>query len=698
MQVFRVAEASSGALAKLRRRVRHILAGSLGLLMLAAGPEASAAKSQGFSQPNLSRNDSRQTREIKVQLLADSYLFQLPGATGQVESALREVAAEFKRLFALTFVPSGWSTWESDQGSRNVQELAEKFRTAIKGRGADLILAVTARSDLQSEYSGLALFKASTIIIVYTPDQAGLKKLIKHELGHVFGAVHVPDQGSVMSCSGEGHNFDAANENIIRLGRQRSFEPVVFPFSPEIQARIEGSYLKIRENITQLKEIKLLFSASGSGPPGQETKCLSDVFLMLAQLELEKNNYDRASDFCGEALLLNPGDLETMNLQAISFRQAGRTQEAINLYRIILEIKPDFSEALYNLGVALSELNRLAEAEKAYLKVIKLNPRLAQAYHNLGDVYFKQGRLDEAEQQFLKAIELWPSYASAYSNLGEIYWRRKDRIKAREYAEKTLSLQPESTQARNLLGNLLRDSGKPAEALNEYQKILAREPESARAYYNLGVSLTDLGQWSEARQAFEQAIKIEAKMAEAYGGLGLCYLQQGDLEQAIKFLLTARQLGFKDPALSLNLSYAYLNIKDWPKAEEEAWRAIAEQPDLALGYNNLGLALAQQNKLDEARMRLEEALKIDPQDRGTVINLAMVELSLKNEERALELFLKALVLNPEDSQNGLIYNNIAVIYFHREKYELSWEFAQKALQAGFKVDNNLLQALIKKLK
>ncbi|NMC66291.1 MAG: hypothetical protein GYA53_09170, partial [Acidobacteria bacterium] len=76
----------------------------------------------------------------------------------------------------------------------------------------------------------------------------------------------------------------------------------------------------------------------------------------------------------------------------------------------------------------------------------------------------------------------------------------------------------------------------------------------------------------------------------------------------------------------------------------------------------------------------------------------MVELSLKNEERALELFLKALVLNPEDSQNGLIYNNIAVIYFHREKYELSWEFAQKALQAGFKVDNNLLQALIKKLK
>ncbi len=698
MPVLRITEASPGTLVKLRGRLRLILAGGLCLLALAAGPETLAAKSRTYSRPDLSQDNSRETREIKVQLLADSYLFGLPGATGQIESALREVSAEFKRLFALTFVTSSWAAWESDQGGRNVQELAEKFRTAPKGRGADLVLAVTARSDLQTDYSGLALFKASMIIIVYTPDQASLKKLIKHELGHVFGAVHVPDQGSIMSCSGEGHNFDAANENIIRLGHERSFKPVAFPFSPEIQARIEGSYLKIRENIIQLKEIKLLFSASGPGQPGQETKCLSDVFLMLAQLELEKHNYGQASDFCGEALLLNPGDLEAMNLQAISFRQAGRTQEAVNLYRIILEIKPDFSEALYNLGVALSELNRLAEAEKAYRQVIKLNPRLAQAYHNLGDVYFKQGRLAEAEQQFLKAIELWPSYASAYSNLGEIYWRRKDRTKAREYAEKALSLQPESTQARNLLGNLLRDSGKPAEALNEYQKILAKEPESARAYYNLGVSLTDLGQWSEARQAFEQAIKIEAKMAEAYGGLGLCCLQQGDLEQAIKFLLIARQLGFKDPALSLNLSYAYLNINDWPKAEEEARRAIAEQPDLAPGYNNLGLALAQQNKLEEARMRLEEALKLDPQEVGTVLNLAMVELSLKNEERALDLFLKALVLNPGDSQNGLIYNNIAVIYFHQEKYELSWGFAQKALQAGFKVDNNLLEALVKKLK
>jgi len=125
---------------------------------------------------------------------------------------------------------------------------------------------------------------------------------------------------------------------------------------------------------------------------------------------------------------------------------------------------------------------------------------------------------------------------------------------------------------------------------------------------------------------------------------------------------------------------------------------VEAEPGLATGYNNLGVALAQQNKLEEARMALDRALKIDPRDREVLINLAMIELSLQNEGRALQLFLRALAIDPENSQNGLIYNNLAVIYFHLEKYELSWEFVQKALQTGFKVDENLINDLIKKLK
>ncbi|MDD8019585.1 MAG: tetratricopeptide repeat protein [Acidobacteriota bacterium] len=636
-------------------------------------------------------------RQIRVQLLADDDLNHSPEAMNRVESSLAEISDEFESLFGLTFIPAGWSSWEADKGSHNIQELVEKSNLFLPGKKADLVLAVTARTNLQPEYSGLALFRNSVVIIVYTSDRTKLRKLIKHEFGHVFGAVHVPEPASVMSCSGKGDDFDASNQAIIKLMRERSFESLANPFPLDIRMHVEKTYLQIRENIRQLSQVKPLLAPVPAGEASEQTRCLSDVFLMLAQIELEKNDYQRAINFCEEALRLAPSDLEAMNLQAVSFRQAGRLQEAVNLYKLILDIKPDSSDALYNLGIALSQLNQFAEAEKAYLEAIRINPYLAQARHNLGDLYFKQGRLDEAEEQFFKAIEIFPAYTSAYLNLGEIYWREKNGQKARQYAEKALSLEPESSQAMNLLGNILRQSGKPDEAIGEYQKALERAPESAQVYYNLGISLIDLGRWTEARNCFEQAIKINFNMAEAYGGLGLCYLHEGEMKEAIRFLLKARELGFKDPALSVNLSYAYLNIKDWQKAEEEARQGVALQPGLSLAYNNLGIALAQQNKFEEARTVLEKALNLDPQDVEAVINLAMVELSLKNEERALELFLKALALDPEDSQKGLIDNNIAVIYYHQGKYHLSWEFAQKALQAGFKVNEAWLNDLKEKL-
>lgn len=641
---------------------------------------------------------SGQLRPIKVQLVGDRELFRQSQATARVESALKEVSAEFERLFSLSLVSAGWFSWKADHREDQLQELAETLSLSAKGRRAEIILAVTGRSNLRSEYSGSALLKSSLIAIIYTPDEEKLCRLIKHELGHIFGAVHVPEPGSVMSCFGGGDNFDRYNLEIIKLARERSFEPSVFPFPAEVQTSLEKVYLQIREKILGDSRLKSLFSASMTAEAGEEVQCLNDVFLMLAQLELEKNNYDRSLSFIEEALIINPGDLDAMNLQAISLRQAGRIQEAVSIYKIILQIRPDFSEALYNLGLALSELGQLEEAEKVYLRAIRINPDLAPAYHNLGDLYLKQGRLDEAEKQFLKAIEFRPGYVSAYVNLGEIYRRKGDKDRAREYAEKALSLKPDSGQARNLLAHILRDSGKAVEALDAYQQVLAGNPTSAQAYYNLGVSLTDVGQWEEAEKSFETALKIDPNLAEGYGGLGLCALQRGEVDKAIQLLVKARNLGFKAPALSLNLSYAYLNKKDWLRAEQEARQAVEVEPGLATGYNNLGIALAQQNKLEEARVALEKALKIDPRDRQVLINLAMVELSLQNEGRALELFLRALAIDPQNSQNGLIYNNLAVIYFHLEKYELSWEFVQKALQAGFKVDESLINNLIKNLK
>lgn len=642
-------------------------------------------------------------REITIRLAADEELEERFVSRERVESLLKEVSREFEKLFGFSLRCQGWERWKSPDRARSLEELAEELDRAEIKRGADILIAITGQPDLELEYTGFSLFRVGTVVIIYTPDRYILKKLLLHELGHVFGAVHVPSASSIMSCGGEGQNFDRDNLEIIRLGQQRHFRPFGFPFPESIRGELERIYLRIRDRIVEDREIKRL--VGGQIPAvrldvtaRKRAVCLADCSLMLAQFQLEKGEYNRAVEYCEEALAMSPGSYEALNLKAIALRRAGRVDEAIELYKNILKDSPGQVRVLYNLGIAYGRQNRLAEAEEIYLKVLSARPDFIEAHNNLGEIYLRQDRLTEAEKEFQKAIELHDEFALAYANLAEVLLRLKNLSRAAEYAEKALAIDPEMTAALNMKGNILRQKGQLEEASKYYKKALARNPKNEKTLYNLGVVASDLKRPEEAREYFLKAIEADPVLPEAHAGLGLSYLQEGKWDEAIRNFKRAVELGYRSPVLHVNLSYAYLALKKWTEAEAEARLAIDRQPGLALAYNNLGIALAQQNRLEEAREALERSLELNPLDRDAVLNLAAVEFSLGHEDRALELFLKAVVLNPQHPANGPVYNNLAVIYYRRGQYEQSWEFCLKALQSGVRVDPEFVAELRKKIK
>ena len=71
---------------------------------------------------------------------------------------------------------------------------------------------------------------------------------------------------------------------------------------------------------------------------------------------------------------------------AVNILNEGKTEEAENLFRMILESQPKNIEANHYLGISLQKLGKLKEAEKSYRKVIKLNPDYGHAYQNLGNI------------------------------------------------------------------------------------------------------------------------------------------------------------------------------------------------------------------------------------------------------------------------------------------------------------------------
>src|SRR5689334_17271704 len=99
-------------------------------------------------------------------------------------------------------------------------------------------------------------------------------------------------------------------------------------------------------------------------------------------------------------------------------------------------IKPPFTEPnfmplnitngedRFQQGVILQNAGRIEEARRCYLEVLNVNPNHSKALQNLGIIELSAGRTDAALPLLTRSITIDPNDADAYNTLGEIYRAR----------------------------------------------------------------------------------------------------------------------------------------------------------------------------------------------------------------------------------------------------------------------------------
>ena len=188
-------------------------------------------------------------------------------------------------------------------------------------------------------------------------------------------------------------------------------------------------------------------------------------------------------------------------------------------YKQALRLKPDFAEALNNLGGVLKMQGKLAEAAASCKRALSFKPDFAEAHINLGNTLKVQGRFEEAINSYQQALRLKPGYAEAYNNLGGVF---KDQGKFGEAIinfQQALHLRPDYAEAYSNLGDALQEQRKFEEAINSYQQALRLKPDYAEAYSNLGVALTVQGKLAEAIASFQQALALKPDNAQTHSNL-----------------------------------------------------------------------------------------------------------------------------------------------------------------------------------
>lgn len=194
------------------------------------------------------------------------------------------------------------------------------------------------------------------------------------------------------------------------------------------------------------------------------------------------------------------------------------------------------------------------------------------------------------------------------------------------------------------------------EAAVLFNEIIEENPEDPVGYINFGNLLLHINDYERAERFFNRALELDAHAATAYYGLGNTYFEQADYKQAKDFFKKAIDHGLDEEAdvyymLGFSLQKEEQNLLAIPFLQ----RAAELDPDNEEFLFQYGLALAQNNHIDQAESVFHEVLSKNKQHSDAYYNLGVISLFKENAEAALEYFHKAVDIQPGHilAQNGI---------------------------------------------
>ena len=193
----------------------------------------------------------------------------------------------------------------------------------------------------------------------------------------------------------------------------------------------------------------------------------TEVHSKLATIYMSEGDTTKAFNLIKNARKTMPTDLNLIISEINIYLAKGQNIEAQSLLDLAVSKDPTNPALYFVIGVNMDENGKFNEAEKAYLKAIELKPDFGDAYYNLGVLYIntaldikkqkdtlaisetvKYDELSKTYNELLekaipilnKADNLKPDDITTLFSLKQLYALKGDMTKAKEYDDRTNAL------------------------------------------------------------------------------------------------------------------------------------------------------------------------------------------------------------------------------------------------------------------
>ena len=180
---------------------------------------------------------------------------------------------------------------------------------------------------------------------------------------------------------------------------------------------------------------------------------LGDIYGGLSLLNIE-GAQDRAFESYAQAEKLDPQNPYYVLQKSVMIARGGNASEARRLAQLALDLKPNYTDALYllsQLDIAAGDIPTAIKMTESIISIESNNPG---RYYQLGVLHGAMKNTDAAIAAFTAAVTLNPSYANARYFLAEQYLIKGDKEAALAQLAIIRDLSPENTSVNTIIDKI----------------------------------------------------------------------------------------------------------------------------------------------------------------------------------------------------------------------------------------------------